>query len=65
MHTRHLATGDFNGTMSVWDLTKLDLPVYSVKAHSQIINAIDGCSGMGIGEGAPEIVTGSKDGMFQ
>ena len=34
-----------------------------MKAHSQIINCIDGVGGLGIGEGAPEIVTGSRDGM--
>ena len=37
-------------------------PVYSAAAHSAIINAIDGCGGLGIGGGAPEIVTGSRDG---
>ena len=27
-----------------------------------MVNAIDGVGGLGIGEGAPEIVTGSRDG---
>ena len=40
------------------------MPVYSVKAHSEIINCIDGVGGLGIGLGAPEIVTGSRDGMY-
>lgn len=40
----------------------MELPVYSVKAHKEIINAIDGVGGY-IGEGAPEIVTASRDGM--
>jgi len=44
------------------NLEKMELPVYSVKGHSEIINAIDGVGGLGIGEGAPEIVTGSRDG---
>ena len=44
------------------DLEKLELPVYSVKAHESIINAIDGVGGLGIGGGAPEILTGSRDG---
>ena len=35
-----------------------------MKAHSQIINAIDGVGGLGIGEGAPEIVTASRDGKM-
>ena len=44
------------------DLEKLESPVFAVKAHQTIINGIDGCGGIGIG--APEIVTGSRDGMF-
>eukprot|EP00249_Psilotum_nudum_P016524 c25864_g1_i2 orf=606-1385(+) len=31
-------------------------------AHETIVNAIDGCGGLGIGYGAPEIVTGGRDG---
>ncbi|XP_033095163.1 WD repeat-containing protein 92 isoform X2 [Trachypithecus francoisi] len=41
------------------------MPVYSVKGHKEIINAIDGVGGLGIGEGAPEIVTGSRDGTVK
>ena len=44
------------------DLERIEAPVYSVKAHESIINAIDGCGGLGIGGGAPELVTGSRDG---
>ncbi|XP_062502870.1 dynein axonemal assembly factor 10-like [Corticium candelabrum] len=62
---RHLATGDFAGHMMVWDLEKVDMPVYSVKSHSEIVNSIDGCGGLGIGGGAPEIVTGSRDGSVK
>ena len=39
-----------------------DVPVFSVKAHKEIVNCIDGVGGLGIGDGAPEIVTGSRDG---
>ena len=46
------------------DLDKLELPVYSVKGHESIINTIDGVGGLGIGGGAPEIVTGSRDGKY-
>lgn len=42
-----------------------DVPVYSVKAHKEIVNSIDGVGGLGIGDGAPEIVTGSRDGKFR
>ena len=41
----------------------MELPVYSVQAHKEIINAIDGVGGV-VGEGAPEIVTASRDGEF-
>jgi WD40 repeat protein len=51
--------------MMVWNLEKLEMPVYSVKGHEEIINAIDGCGGLGIGGGAPEIVTGSRDGLVK
>lgn len=63
LRQRYLATGDFEGKMQIWNLESPDLPVYSVKGHKEIINAIDGVGGLGIGEGAPEIVTGSRDGM--
>ncbi|EOA97310.1 WD repeat-containing protein 92, partial [Anas platyrhynchos] len=42
-----------------------EIPVYSVKGHKEIINSIDGVGGLGIGEGAPEIVTGSRDGTVK
>jgi hypothetical protein len=35
-----------------------------VKAHDQIINGIDGIGGLGVGGGAPELVTASRDGKF-
>jgi len=62
---RHLATGDFNGNLHIWDLEKIHVPVFTAKAHSEIINAIDAVGGLGIGEGAPEIVTGSRDGIVK
>lgn len=65
LQQRYLATGDFEGKMMIWNLENTDRPVYSVKAHSQIVNAIDGVGGLGIGEGAPEIVTASRDGSVK
>ncbi|XP_016383782.1 WD repeat-containing protein 92-like [Sinocyclocheilus rhinocerous] len=61
LQQRHLATGDFDGSLNVWNLEVPESPVYSVKAHKEIINSIDGVGGLGIGDGAPEIVTGSRD----
>ncbi|CAG5123233.1 unnamed protein product [Candidula unifasciata] len=65
LQNRFLATGDFTGKLQIWNLESLDLPVYSVQAHKEIINSIDGIGGLGIGEGAPEIVTGSRDGIVK
>lgn len=62
---RHLATGNFEGTLNIWNLENLEIPLYSAKAHKEIINCIDGVGGLGIGEGAPEIVTGSRDGTVK
>ena len=46
------------------DLEKIDKPIYSVKGHKEIINAVDGVGGLGIGAGAPEIATASRDGIL-
>ena len=81
METRHIATGDFDGNLSIYDLENMTIPVcnplmiyhqflsfpiqlYNVKGHQSIINCIDGIGGLGIGNGAPEIVTGSRDGRL-
>jgi hypothetical protein len=39
--------------------------VYSADAHGEIINAIDGVAGESIGCGAPEILTGSREGSVK
>ncbi|TDH69549.1 hypothetical protein CCR75_005007 [Bremia lactucae] len=62
---RHLATGDYKGFISVWDLEKPAVPVFSAQAHESIVNSIDGCGGQIAGRGAPEIVTGSRDGCIR
>lgn len=65
LQQRFLATGDFGGNLHIWNLEAPEMPVYSVKGHKEIINTIDGVGGLGIGEGAPEIVTGSRDGTVK
>lgn len=47
------------------DLEKSDTPVYAAQAHKSIVNAIDGCGGQNIGHGAPELVTGGRDGFMR
>jgi WD40 repeat protein len=62
---RHLATGDHGGKLTIFDLEHIDKPIFEQQAHISIINAIDGCGGMDIGYGAPEIVTGGRDGCVR
>lgn len=62
---RHLATGDYAGKLAIWDLNNLTKPVWEVQGHDKIINCVDGCGGLGIGGGAPEIVSGSRDGTVR
>ena len=58
---RHVATGDFEGGLSIWDPEDLSVPLYAVRdAHrGTIVNAIAGCAEA---PGAPEIATGGHDG---
>ncbi|KAM8859289.1 dynein axonemal assembly factor 10 [Spinachia spinachia] len=65
LQQRHIATGDFDGNLNIWNLETPDVSVYSVKAHREIVNCIDAVGGLGIGDGAPEIVTGSRDGTVK
>lgn len=65
LQDRHLATGNFAGQVEIWDLESFQEPVYSVKGHETIINCIDGVGGLGRGHGAPELVTGSRDGVVR
>ncbi|KAJ8928212.1 hypothetical protein NQ314_019276, partial [Rhamnusium bicolor] len=62
LRNRHLATGDFCGRLQIWDLEDTLMPVYKATTHTAVINSIDGVSGTNSGCGAPEIVTGSRDG---
>ena len=46
--------------MDHWDEAIMD-----VKAHTSIVNAIDGCGGQAKGYGAPELVTSGRDGAVR
>lgn len=65
LQERHLATGDFGGSLNVWDLENLSQPIFDVRAHEDLINAIDGIGGLEIGAGAPELATASRDGTVK
>jgi len=59
---QQLAIGDFDGNLMIFDLEKQAVG-YQTKAHKGIINCIDGIAGLDIGYGAPELVTGGRDGI--
>ncbi len=42
---RHLATGNFEGKLQIFDLERLAVPTFSTQAHAGIINQIDGAGG--------------------
>jgi len=58
INKRHLAIGTFRGDLEIIDLEYSAKSVYAVKAHQGLIYCIDGVGGLGIGCGAPELVTG-------
>ena len=47
------------------DIENMNKATYSVKAHESIVNCIDGCGGLGVGGGCPELVTGGRDGCVK
>lgn len=55
---RHVAVGQFDGTIETYDLSGDKRAVFSHKVHTDVINAIDG----GYAPGPSEIVCGSRDG---
>jgi len=65
LEERYLATGDHSGQLVIYDLENVNKPIFQQQAHTSIINAIDGCGGLEIGYGAPEIVTGGRDGCVR
>jgi len=48
--------GGASGGVVVW---------HAPRAHVSMVNCIDGCGGLGIGGGAPELVTGGRDGCVK
>lgn len=66
LRDRQLAIGDFVGNLAVFDMERLGEPVYQVdKAHDGIVNTMDAIGGTTINCGAPEIVTGGRDGSVK
>lgn len=50
--------------MKIRDLVKNEI-FFKVKAHKKIVNSLDAIGGLDKGFGAPEIVTGSRDGCVR
>lgn len=65
LRDRHLAVGDFKGKLNIYNLEDPSIPIYTANAHDNIINAIAGVAGHSVGYGAPELVTGSRDGSVK
>ena len=67
LETRNVAVGDYGGNLSILSLERGPgaAPVWSARAHGSVVNCVDGCGGLGVGGGAPELVTGSRDGVVK
>lgn len=71
LEDRTVAVGDYDGKLSLYDLERCSddktqrqvSEVFSAQAHDNIINSMDGIGGSSVGHGAPEIVTGGRDGI--
>jgi WD40 repeat protein len=63
---RRVAVGAYDGSLNIFDLSsdkdRSPVKLFSVKAHDGLINCIDGIGGSSVGNGAPELATGGKDG---
>mmetsp|Transcript_30634 Transcript_30634/g.65634 ORF Transcript_30634/g.65634 Transcript_30634/m.65634 type:complete len:432 (+) Transcript_30634:2216-3511(+) len=54
-----------DGKENIFDSNQQRGEIFSVRAHNGIVNAIDGIGGNSCSIGAPEIVTGGKDGSIK
>ncbi|KAF9931062.1 hypothetical protein FBU30_010891 [Linnemannia zychae] len=58
----HLLTGDFEGRVGLWDLSRAEVPIWMFTAHEDVVNCMDGA---GSRTGRPEFVTGGRDGTVK
>merc|ERR1711976_8367 len=59
-----IAIGEMSGDLIIYDI-EAQKRIYKVKAHDKMVNFVDGCGGQDIGYGAPEILTGGRDGCVR
>jgi WD40 repeat protein len=52
------------GDLLIYDI-EAEKRIYKVKAHEKMINFVDGVGGQNVGYGAPEILTGGRDGCVR
>lgn len=58
------AFGDFKGDLNIVDIETGRI-YFTAHAHHAIVNSIDGIGGLDSGYGAPELVTGGRDGCVK
>jgi WD40 repeat protein len=63
IENRSVALGHYDGELCILDLEDINKG-WKVKAHDGLINCLDGIGGT-IGLGAPELVTGGRDGIVK
>ena len=64
LRERHLATGNFEGYLQLWDLQRPEKPLMDVKAHTSIVNAIDGAGVRGAATARPNSSPAAATGAF-
>lgn len=61
LENRSVALGHYDGELCMIDLERFT-KLWTVKAHNDMINSVDGIGGT-VGSGAPELVSGGRDGV--
>ena len=59
-----IAIGEMSGDLLIYDI-EAQKQIYKVKAHDKMVNFVDGIGGQNTGYGAPEILTGGRDGCVR
>jgi len=59
-----IAIAEMSGELVIYDIEAQKI-CYKVKAHEKMVNFVDGIGGQDIGYGAPEILTGGRDGCVR